>query len=303
MAGSSFFALLDDIATVMDDVAILSKVAAKKTSGVLGDDLALNAQQVSGLTSNRELPVVIQVAKGSLVNKCIIVPSILLISAVTPWMIIPLLMAGGLYLCYEGAEKVLHSFTVSPEEVKRHHIEHLKHLTLSDDELVKLEKAKIKGAVRTDFILSAEIMVISLGVVANFPFLTRSLVLVAIAILMTIGVYGLVALIIKIDDLGNYLLLKGKAVSFGKFLLLAAPYLMKFLSIAGTIAMFLVGGGIIVHGFAVLHYFFDSFISLNTIGRDLLVILYEGIVGFIAGLLVCGVVLIVNYIKKNRLIP
>ncbi len=298
MAGSSFFALLDDIATVMDDVAILSKVAAKKTSGVLGDDLALNAQQVAGITSSRELPVVYQVAKGSLINKAIIVPSILLVSAVTPWMIMPLLMMGGIYLGYEGVEKIFHSFTKSPEEEKKHHIEHLSHLTLSDDELVALEKSKIKGAIRTDFILSAEIMVISLGVVADFTFITRTLVLIAIALLMTVGVYGLVAMIVKIDDLGLYLIRKNKAVSLGKVLLVSAPYLMKFLSIAGTIAMFLVGGGIIVHGYPALHHFFETTFINMTLGKEILSLAYEGVVGVVAGLLALVIVLAVKKIKR-----
>lgn len=299
MAGSSFFALLDDIASVMDDVAVLSKVAAKKTSGVLGDDLALNAQQVSGISSSRELPVVYQVAKGSLVNKLIIVPSILLISYFTPWMIIPLLMVGGLYLCFEGVEKIFHSVLVSPDHQKKEHLEHLSHLSLSDEELINLEKTKIKGAVRTDFILSAEIMVISLGVVANYTFVTRSLVLIAIALIMTIGVYGLVALIVKIDDLGLLLIKKNKAVSFGKFLLTFAPYLMKFLSIAGTLAMFLVGGGILVHGIPFLHHFIEQFLIKIQYAQFLIGLIYEGLIGVVAGSIVLLIVYLVKRLKAT----
>lgn len=299
MAGSSFFALLDDIASVMDDVALLSKVAAKKTSGVLGDDLALNAQQVTGISSNRELPVVYQVGKGSLVNKAIIVPSLLLISAVTPWLIMPLLMLGGIYLCYEGVEKIIHSLMKNPEVEKKTHQELLNRLSLSDEELIALEKSKIKGAVRTDFILSAEIMVISLGVVADFSFVTRCLVLIAIAVIMTVGVYGVVALIVKIDDLGLYLIRKQKAVRFGKILLTSAPYLMKFLSVAGTIAMFMVGGGILVHGFPLLHLFFENQFSSLILGKKFLNIIYESMVGMVAGLAAFSVVAVFKKIKAK----
>jgi predicted DNA repair protein MutK len=285
MAGSSFFALLDDIASVMDDVAVLSKVAAKKTSGVLGDDLALNAEQVSGISSNRELPVVYAVAKGSLVNKIIIVPSVLLISAFLPFLVIPLLMLGGAYLCFEGVEKVFHKLFEGENESKRHHEKHVQHLLLSEQELLTLEKDKIKGAVRTDFILSAEIIVISLGVVSNFPLMTRSLVLVAIALLMTVGVYGLVALIVKIDDFGFYLQRKNADSTLGKFLLLFSPKLMKFLSVAGTAAMFLVGGGIMVHGIEWLHHMGEHLFSGIQIKgvKILLSSLFEGLVGAVIG--------------------
>ena len=261
MAGSSLLALLDDIATILDDVSVMTKVAAKKTAGVLGDDLALNAQQVTGINADRELPVVWAVAKGSAVNKAILVPAALAISALVPWAVIPLLMLGGVYLCFEGVEKLAHKFLHSHDEDEAHHAELTQALADPKVDLVALEKDKIKGAVRTDFILSAEIIVISLGVVANAPFMTQVLALVGVSVMMTIGVYGLVAGIVKLDDAGLAL---GRATgdsggarfkrSLGAGLLKTAPVLMKFLSIAGTVAMFLVGGGIISHGIPVLHH-------------------------------------------------
>ena len=254
MAGSSFFALMDDIASIMDDVAVLSKVAAKKTSGVLGDDLALNAEQVSGIYASRELPVVMAVAKGSLINKMIIVPVALLLSIFLPFLVNPLLMIGGAYLCFEGVEKLWHKFFHRTLEIRQEHELHKQHLLLTEEELLKIEKDKIQGAIRTDFILSAEIIVITLGVVADFPIITRFLVLASIALIMTFGVYGLVACIVKIDDWGLYLLQRNPQSFLGKQLLLFAPWLMHFLSFAGTIAMFLVGGGIIVHGMSALHH-------------------------------------------------
>lgn len=301
MAGSSFFALLDDIASVMDDVAVLSKVAAKKTSGVLGDDLALNAQQVSGITSNRELPVVYAVAKGSLLNKVIIVPCVLVISIFAPSLVTPLLMLGGLYLCFEGVEKLFHKYFHQEVEVKDNHEEHIQRLLLSDIELLTLEKQKIKGAIRTDFILSAEIIVISLGVVADFPIMTRSLVLAAIAVIMTVGVYGLVAMIVKIDDVGLYLQKKNPASVIGKFLLLFAPKLMRFLSIAGTVAMFLVGGGIVVHGISWLHHTSEKLVSTIEIGwlKMLATISYEGIIGVVSGVIV--LLLVQGFIKIKKI--
>jgi hypothetical protein len=261
LAGSSLLALLDDIATILDDVSVMTKVAAKKTAGVLGDDLALNAQQVTGINADRELPVVWAVAKGSAVNKAILVPAALAISALVPWAVIPLLMLGGVYLCFEGVEKLAHKFLHSHDEDEAHHAELTQALADPKVDLVALEKDKIKGAVRTDFILSAEIIVISLGVVANAPFMTQVLALVGVSVMMTIGVYGLVAGIVKLDDAGLAL---GRATgdsggarfkrSLGAGLLKTAPVLMKFLSIAGTVAMFLVGGGIISHGIPVLHH-------------------------------------------------
>lgn len=298
MAASSLFALLDDIASVMDDVAVLSKVAAKKTSGVLGDDLALNAHQVSGVASNRELPVVYQVAKGSFKNKVIIIPSALLISAYMPWAITPLLIGGGVYLCFEGVEKIAHSIFPHTDDGAKQHQQLLVENNLSEEELLLLEKDKIKGAIRTDFILSAEIIVIALGVVTHFPILTRSLVLSLIGLLMTVGVYGLVAFLVKIDDFGLYLIRKNKAVSFGHFLLKAAPYLMKSLSVAGTVAMFLVGGGILVHGITFFHEFFHHQFPSLTLGVEVLSNLYNGLVGFMAGVLTLIFVKIFMRIKK-----
>ena len=264
MAGSSLFALLDDIASVLDDVAILTKVAAKKTAGVLGDDLALNAQQVAGVASDREIPVVWAVAKGSLVNKAILVPAALAISALAPWLVTPLLMVGGLYLCFEGVEKLHHKFAHGKEEHARR--EELSQ-ALSDPavDLVQFEKEKIKGAIRTDFVLSAEIIVIALGTVAGKPFQTQLAVLAGIALLMTVGVYGFVAGIVKLDDAGLWLHGRqgGSAATravraLGAGLLRGAPLLMKTLSVVGTAAMFLVGGGILAHGIAPLHHWNET---------------------------------------------
>jgi predicted DNA repair protein MutK len=248
MAGSSLLTLLDDIASILDDVSILTKVAAKKTAGVLGDDLALNAQQVAGVHAERELPVVWAVAKGSLINKAILVPAALAISAFAPWAVAPLLMVGGAYLCFEGVEKIAHKL-LHREEVQAHEAELASALRDPAVDLVAVERDKIKGAIRTDFILSAEIITISLGAVADSPLVTRIGVLVSIAALMTVGVYGLVAGIVKLDDLGTHLVARGGAGrSVGHAILVAAPWLMKSLSVAGTAAMFLVGGGILTHG-------------------------------------------------------
>ena len=256
MAGASLFALLDDIAALLDDVALLTKVAAKKTAGVLGDDLALNAQQVTGVSANRELPVVWAVAKGSLVNKAILVPAALAISAWLPWAITPLMMIGGAFLCYEGVEKLAHKFLHSKEEDQAHKAERVKVLADEKVDLVAWEKDKIKGAVRTDFILSAEIIVLSLGVISNAPFGQQVAALVAIALGMTVFVYGLVAGIVKLDDIGAWLLDKGRALAaLGRGLLYATPWLMRGLSVAGTAAMFLVGGGILVHAIPALRHF------------------------------------------------
>ena len=258
MAGAGLLALLDDITTVLDDVAVLTKVAAKKTAGVLGDDLALNAQQVSGIRAEREIPVVWAVGKGSFINKLILVPAALAISAFLPWLITPLLMIGGAYLCFEGFEKVLHKVLHEDE----HQEEDAVTEALLDPELnmADFERDKIKGAVRTDFILSAEIIVIALGTVKDSDFVTQATVVSAIAIIMTFGVYGLVAGIVKMDDAGMYLVRKaeekgdaGFKLKLGQFLLSFAPKLMKFLSIAGTIAMFMVGGGIVLHGLPLGH--------------------------------------------------
>ena len=253
MAGTSLLALIDDIASILDDVALMSKVAAKKTAGVLGDDLALNAQQVAGVRAERELPVVWAVAVGSLKNKAILVPAALAISAFAPWGITPLLMLGGLYLCFEGFEKIAHGL------LHRNDDDHLGELadpiSDADVDLVALERDKIKGAVRTDFILSAEIIVIALGTVAAAPFMQQVTVVVGIAVVMTVGVYGIVAGIVKMDDAGLYLSQRGGSAvrALGRVLLAAAPRLMKLLSVVGTAAMFMVGGGILVHGLPGAH--------------------------------------------------
>ncbi len=252
MAGASLLTLIDDIAALLDDIAVMSKVAMKKTAGVLGDDLAVNAEQVGGVRAERELPVVWAVAKGSFKNKFIIVPAVLLISAFLPWLITPVLMLGGTYLCFEGAEKIIHSLLHRAEE---NHIERDTLIAGEEIDLVKLEKKKVNGAIRTDFILSLEIIVIALGTVQQAPFIQQCLVVSIVALGITVAVYGLVAIIVKIDDLGLYLTkLKGVTALIGRFLLWFAPALMKFLSFAGTAAMFLVGGGIIAHGLhAYLH--------------------------------------------------
>jgi len=256
---SSLFALIDDIATLLDDVALLTKVAAQKTAGVLGDDLALNAQQLSGVAAERELPVVWAVGKGSLVNKAILVPLALILSVTLPWSITPLLMLGGAYLCFEGFEKIAHAVLHRNDHPDDLEDELMQALVDPAVDLVALERDKIKGAIRTDFVLSAEIIAITLGTVQHNDWPTQLAVLAGVAIIMTVGVYGLVAGIVKIDDLGLYLSrlpLKGSRwkQSLGLWLLDMAPWLMKALSVLGTAAMFLVGGGIISHGLPVLHH-------------------------------------------------
>jgi len=260
MAGTSLLALIDDIASVLDDVALMTKVAAKKTAGVLGDDLALNAEQVFGVRAERELPVVWAVAKGSFKNKLILVPAAILITAVAPWAITPLLMVGGAYLCFEGFEKLAHKFLHGQADSEAAHVEQLQALSDPAVDLVALEQEKIRGAIRTDFILSAEIVVIALGTVQHAAFATQVAVIAGIAVLMTVGVYGLVAGIVKLDDAGLYLVKRSEnevGPSFkrtlGNALVRVAPYLMKTLSVVGTAAMFLVGGGILLHGLPSSH--------------------------------------------------
>jgi len=247
---TSLLVLLDDIATILDDVSVMTKVAARKTAGVLGDDLALNAEQVSGVRADRELPVVWAVAKGSVRNKLILVPAALAISAFLPWAVTPLLMVGGLFLCYEGFEKIAHRLLHDPQEDAAHHAALRAALAQSREAVFAIEKDKISGAIRTDFILSAEIIVIALGTVADKALAVQVGVLAGIAALMTVGVYGLVAGIVKLDDLGLHLSRAANAAlaATGRGILRAAPWLMKFLSVAGTAAMFLVGGGILTHG-------------------------------------------------------
>lgn len=287
MAGASLLALIDDIASVLDDVSVLSKVAAKKTAGVLGDDLALNAQQVAGVKADRELPVVWAVAKGSFVNKLILVPAALAISAVAPWLVTPLLMLGGAFLCYEGFEKLAHKFLHSPDEDTARRVERTHALEDAGVDLVAFEKDKIKGAIRTDFILSAEIIVITLGTVATAAFPTRVTVLATIAIVMTIGVYGLVASIVKLDDAGLHLSQKANAAAqaVGRFLLAAAPWMMKALSVLGTAAMFLVGGGILVHGLPALHHALAAAVPADGALGLLAGSLANALVGIVAGAL------------------
>lgn len=256
MAGSSLLALIDDIATLLDDVAAMTKIAAKKTSGVLGDDLALNAQQVAGVKADRELPVVWAVAKGSFKNKAILVPTALLISAFASWAIMPLLMLGGLFLCFEGVEKLIHPFLHSHDEDEQHHQQLVQAVNNPEVDILAFEQEKISGAIRTDFILSAEIIVITLGTVAAASFVNQVLVLIGIALLMTVGVYGLVAGIVRLDDVGLHLTQKNNPLQqqLGRFLLILAPALMKFLSVVGTAAMFMVGGSILVHGLPVVYH-------------------------------------------------
>jgi hypothetical protein len=290
---SSLLVLIDDIASVLDDVAVLTKVATKKTAGVLGDDLALNAQQVTGVNADRELPVVFAVAKGSLMNKAILVPAALLISAFAPWLVTPLLMLGGAFLCFDGFEKLVHKFLHRAEDDAQQHEKHVAALAHQDVDMVAYEREKVKGAVRTDFILSAEIIAITLGTVANAPFGTRVAVLVGIAILMTVGVYGLVAGIVKLDDAGLHLSrsASGSAQALGRGILRLAPWLMKALSVAGTAAMFLVGGGILSHGLPLLHHASETVTA--AVGQSLSWIapsLFDAVVGIVAGGLVLTLV-------------
>ena len=286
---TSLLLLLDDIASVLDDVSLMTKVAAKKTAGVLGDDLALNAKQVTGLAADRELPVVWRVAIGSLLNKCLLVPTALLLSWLLPAAVTPLLIAGGLYLCFEGAEKVLHTV--------RHRCRVGQHATASPDAPaaeapLAFEARRIRGAIRTDFILSAEIIVITLGVVANEPLTVRLGVLVTVSVLMTLGVYGLVAAIVKLDDVGLWLLRQpaGVARKLGQGIVTAAPWLMRFLTVAGTTAMFLVGGGIILHGIPAAHHAAEKLVHHGPAGlAPLALMAINGLFGLLAGSLLLAV--------------
>ena len=281
MAFASLFTLLDDITAVLDDVALMTKMAAKKTAGVVGDDLALNANQVTGVAADRELPIVWAVAKGSLINKVILVPLALAISYFAPWLVMPLLMIGGAYLCFEGVEKLLHKFT-------HKHSDTATAPTVMTDELLD-EKAKIRGAIRTDFILSAEIIIIALGVVAHMGMAQKAMVMSIIGIGMTVLVYGLVAGIVKLDDIGNWLQGKSSAAarSVGRGLILLMPWFMRALAVVGMLAMFLVGGGIIVHGLAPVSEFLHAHHRENGLPG----MLASLVVGVITGALVCAVVL------------
>lgn len=294
---STLLTLLDDISTILDDVAVMSKMALKKTAGVVGDDLALNAQQMVGIEVNRELPVVWAVAKGSAVNKLILVPIALAISAMLPVAVLPLLMIGGAYLCFEGCEKLLHKWLHGRAKTQAEQSERREALANPAVDLVALEKTKIRGAIRTDFILSAEIIVIALGTVSEASFGRQLAVLSLIAALMTVGVYGLVACIIKLDDIGLYLSLRAgdrfsqrltRAAGWG--LVRLAPRLMRFLSFAGTAAMFTVGGGILVHGIGPLHHAIESLAHGGAVREFLVPLLLNLLAGIAAGAILVGLV-------------
>ncbi len=303
---ANLLTLIDDISTVLDDVALMTKVATKKTAGVLGDDLALNAQQVTGVNADRELPVVLAVAVGSLKNKGILVPAALVISFLAPWAVIPLLMAGGIFLCYEGFEKIVHKFMHNDEEDNAPNA-----IDESPIDMISLEKMKVQGAIRTDFVLSAEIITITLGTVATAPFGTQVSVLIGISLIMTIGVYGLVAGIVKLDDGGLYLsrqegnnIFSKTLRGLGKFILITAPYMMKGLSIIGTAAMFLVGGGILTHaipGFhEVIHNIGHHYNTIPLFGM-IFPTLIDGLVGLIAGAITLAFIIAIKRIKSKNI--
>jgi len=302
MAGASLLVLLDDIATVLDDVAILTKVAAQKTAGVLGDDLALNAQQVAGVRAERELPVVWAVALGSLRNKVILVPAALAISAFIPWAVTPLLMLGGLYLCFEGVEKLAHKWLHSASEDAAHHAVELAALADENVDMAVFEADKIKGAIRTDFVLSAEIIVIALGTVASQPLASQFTVLASIGLIMTVGVYGIVAAIVKMDDVGMYLLQKanGLARTIGKGLLLAAPLLMKALAVIGTAAMFMVGGGILSHGLPPVHHGIEAIAAGAGMLGGVVGLALDVVVGLVGGTLALLAMTLLAKIRKKQ---
>jgi predicted DNA repair protein MutK len=313
VAGGSLLLLLDDIAAVLDDVALMTKIAAKKTAGVLGDDLAVNAEKVSGVSADRELPVVWAVAKGSLRNKCILVPAAMVVSLVAPWLITPVLILGGLFLCYEGFEKVAHRFFHSKAEDIAQRNDRVKQLAESPADLANFEQQKIKGAIRTDLILSAEIIVLTLGIVAEKEFITQFLVLSGIAFFMTVGVYGIVAGIVKLDDAGLYLIEKsGKGIWprfqrwWGARLLVFAPWLMKALAVVGTVAMFMVGGGILVHGFHVLDegikFLTEQLGEIAAVGPVLAALtptLGGIVIGMVAGAAVLALVMLWQRLRGN----
>lgn len=304
MAGTNLLTLIDDIATLLDDVAVLTKVAAKKTAGVLGDDLALNAEQVTGVATERELPVVWAVAKGSARNKLVIVPAALAISALAPWAVVPILMIGGAFLCFEGFEKVVHKLFHRPDEAA-HQREHVRAVADPQIDIVGFEKDKIRGAIRTDVILSAEIIVIALGTVATRPFVEQVLVLSIVAAGMTVGVYGFVAGIVKLDDAGLALRKRQSKTAqwLGRGILRAAPYLMKGLGIAGTAAMFLVGGGILVHGIPPLHHLVEAVETSGGLVGSLLPVGIDGIVGVVAGAVALGAVKVIARLRSGSTEP
>lgn len=306
MAGVGLLALLDDIATLLDDVAVYSKVAAKNTAGVLGDDLALNAQQVSGVKAERELPVVWAVAKGSFVNKLILVPLALLISAFLPWLITPLLMLGGLYLCYEGVEKIAHRWLHGSEAEEAHHQALVNAVSDASVDMIEMEKAQIKGAIRTDFILSAEIIVIALGSAQDADILTQTMVVSLVALLVTIGVYGLVSGIVKFDDAG-LALIKGAGEGgwgnikrrLGQGILFLAPKFMRLLTVLGVAAMFLVGGGILVHGLAFLHHALESLThGMGNVAAFITPWLFNALIGITAGIIALAGMALFNRLRE-----
>ena len=305
MAASSLLALIDDISTILDDVAVLTKTAAVKTTGVMGDDLALNAQQVSGVNVDRELPVVWAVAKGSFVNKLILVPVALLISAFVPVAVLPLMMIGGLFLCYEGVEKILHKILHGADD-EGHHKEHIAALTDPAADVVAIEKDKIKGAIRTDFVLSAEIIVITIGTMSTAPIMQQVIALSIVAVAATILVYGLVAGIVKLDDLGVKLKQQASAASrkIGSAILRAAPIMMKGLSILGTFAMFTVGGSIIVHGIPVIDHAIEGIAHNVSAISGLLAwvakTLLDALVGVVAGAIAVGIMLLVRKMRGKK---
>lgn len=306
MAGASLLTLIDDIATLLDDVSVMTKVAVKKTAGVLGDDLALNAQQVTGINADRELPVVWAVAKGSLINKAILVPLALLLAAWQPWLVTVLLMIGGAYLCFEGFEKIAHKWLHKPEEDAQHHQELVNAIEDETVDMVQFEKDKIKGAVRTDFVLSAEIIVITLGTIANKPLTEQLAVLVGISLIMTVGVYGFVAGIVKLDDIGLWLAQKNSAAAqqLGRFFLWLMPVLMKVLAFVGTLAMFLVGGAIVAHNlphaFGVHHLYEIVAHSAPAWLSGFATVCMDGFTGLLVGAVVLVAVTMIGKFKPKK---
>lgn len=303
MAGASLLTLMDDVTTLLDDIAMMTKTTTQKTAGVLGDDLALNAQQVTGVRADRELPVVWEVAKGSLKNKALLVPGAMLISTFTPWAITPILLLGGAYLCLEGFEKVAHKYL--PHEGD--HDANVDAKAVAGKTPAEIEKLKIKGAIKTDFVLSIEILSIALGAVQGASLLNQFLVLSLVAFLVTVGVYGLVAAIVRLDDVGLYLERKRSAFAkaVGRKIILSAPILMKTLTFVGTLAMFLVGGGILTHSIPLLtdamHVVEHSVSVVPSIGKALGVavpLLAEAVTGFIAGGLVLTIVKAASWVAE-----
>lgn len=306
MAGTSLLTLIDDIATLLDDVSVMTKVAAKKTAGVLGDDLALNAQQVTGINADRELPVVWAVAKGSLINKAILVPLALGLAAWQPWLVTVLLMIGGAYLCFEGFEKISHKWLHKAEEDIAHHQELVNAIEDETVDMVQFEKDKIKGAVRTDFVLSAEIIVITLGTIANKPLMEQLAVLVGISLIMTVGVYGFVGAIVKLDDVGLWLAQKNStaAQQLGRFFLWLMPVLMKVLAFVGTAAMFLVGGAIVAHNLPHalgVHHLYEIIAhSVPSWLSGISATLMDGLTGVLVGALVLVLVTVISKLMPNK---